>query len=140
MFILVNSPGVSYIQNANMPQDFEGQRLSELLATVVLAVVGVRVSSSLMMVFTNYIHVGYRVCYWIRSPRYYSGTLCWSRRDRPRVRPSCSAVAFLQPESRSVATSGRCNGSGLAAGGRRYRGGWEACHDLMIGVWESTGL
>ena len=38
---------VSYRNANNTPQDFEGQRLSELLATVVLAVVGVRVFSRL---------------------------------------------------------------------------------------------
>lgn len=131
------------LQNANdTAQDFEGQRLAELLATIVLAVVGVRVSGSLMVVFTNYILIGYRVCYWIRPPRYHSSTLCWTRRHRPRVRPRRSAVALFQPEPRSVATSGRCSGSGLTTGARRYRGGWEACHDLMDCAWgvNGTGL
>jgi hypothetical protein len=51
------TPSRRQLQNdmhANTLQDFEGQRLSELLATVVLAVVGVRVPGSLVMGFTNY--------------------------------------------------------------------------------------
>lgn len=92
------------------------------------------------MILTNYIHVGHRVCCWIRPPRYYSGALCWTRRDRPRVRRRRSTVALLQPEPRSVATSGRRKGSRHVAGFRRDSGGWEACHDLNgLGGEESTG-
>ena len=93
-----------YIGRLTHAQDFEGQRLAEMLSTVLLGAAGVRFNFPLRVSLLRLTGVDSGLCHRLHTTRYPSRPLHWPRRHRPHISRSRSTVALLQQEPRGLAS------------------------------------
>jgi hypothetical protein len=86
-------------------QDFEGQKLAELMATALLTTAGVRWVESLRTIDSEADKiVGHLIHRWILPARHQACSLHRSRRNCTHIPARCTTVAILQPTSCQVVT------------------------------------
>ncbi len=104
--IVSSAPPVPNNSKTNMDsQDFEGQKLAELMATALLATAGVSLVEFLRTIDSEADNVaGHLIHRWILAARHQACSLPRSRRNCNHIPARCTTMAILQQTSCQMVT------------------------------------